>query len=377
MVETIGFVCRGLCSWLLAASVQLAIATLVVALLARFVGRASHALAHALWLLVFAKAMLPTTLSTSWSAGGWCLGQIGTTTQRLFGLAHDPIRALHTGLLLDPTWEREHFAPPPAVLWDGTAAIVTSLSIALVAIWLGGMLIYLANVAIAQVSLARQLRAARFVSRGPIAEQLRGLATELGLRSAPRLFLCQRAQSPFLCGIVRPTVVLPAGLPGMMSPEELRLVLLHELIHARRHDLAVCWLQVLIEGVFWFHPAIWYANHRLAAERELCVDAAVLEHGSVVPARYGEAILRVAEALVELQPSRTATVALVNAQSASDELRERLVALFDGPRESKQRRQMAYALALLVGTQLLPLNPEPIPEGAPASAPSIAPLRPQ
>ena len=51
-----------------------------------------------------------------------------------------------------------------------------------------------------------------------------------------------------------PGIVLPARLMESLSDDELRLVLLHELIHVRRRDaffdLAAC----VVTAVHWFHP---------------------------------------------------------------------------------------------------------------------------
>jgi len=48
--------------------------------------------------------------------------------------------------------------------------------------------------------------------------------------------VCQRIRSPILLGIVRPLILLPPAALTGWSPEQLEMVLLHELVHVRRWD---------------------------------------------------------------------------------------------------------------------------------------------
>ena len=48
--------------------------------------------------------------------------------------------------------------------------------------------------------------------------------------------ICDRLAAPLLVGIVRPMILLPPAALTGWSPEELEMVLLHELAHVRRWD---------------------------------------------------------------------------------------------------------------------------------------------
>ena len=54
------------------------------------------------------------------------------------------------------------------------------------------------------------------------------------------------------------------------------MVLLHELAHLKRHDLAVNWLLGLLQSVHWFNPALWLVFRRVRADREVACDELVL-----------------------------------------------------------------------------------------------------
>jgi hypothetical protein len=73
-----------------------------------------------------------------------------------------------------------------------------------------------------------------------------------------------------------PVFFLLRTLVDRLSPEQLLTVLAHELAHYRRHDHWVRWLEVLVVGVYWWHPVAWIARRQLKRSEEECCDAWVL-----------------------------------------------------------------------------------------------------
>ena len=57
-----------------------------------------------------------------------------------------------------------------------------------------------------------------------------------------------------------------------LSAEQLEAVIAHELGHIKRFDVAVNLFQVVVETLFFFHPAVWWLNKRIRADREECCD---------------------------------------------------------------------------------------------------------
>jgi bla regulator protein blaR1 len=100
------------------------------------------------------------------------------------------------------------------------------------------------------------------------------------------------ALEPGLVGLWRCTLLLPEGIERCLTPRQLDAVLEHELCHARRRDNALAAAHMLVETLFWFHPAVWWIGARLAETRELACDEAVIARGGD-PAEYAEAILNV------------------------------------------------------------------------------------
>lgn len=83
--------------------------------------------------------------------------------------------------------------------------------------------------------------------------------------------------APAVRGFLMPRIWLPRGLDRLLSPDEMRAVLLHEATHARRRDNLIRVFQELVLCAVWFHPLAWLTSARLALYRELSCDETVVE----------------------------------------------------------------------------------------------------
>jgi beta-lactamase regulating signal transducer with metallopeptidase domain len=120
------------------------------------------------------------------------------------------------------------------------------------------------------------------------------LQLKLGLHRAIRYLQCDWLQAPAVIGWVRPVVFLPVAALTGLSELQLRAVITHELAHIRRRDAYVNLFQILAETLLFYHPAVWWLNKRIRAERELCCDEiAVSLSGSRL--EYAQALTLMAE----------------------------------------------------------------------------------
>lgn len=79
-----------------------------------------------------------------------------------------------------------------------------------------------------------------------------------------------------------------------LSAAELNTVLLHELAHLRRWDDWTNLAQKVLRALFFFHPAVWWVENRLALEREMACDDMVLAE-TANPRAYAECLVSLAE----------------------------------------------------------------------------------
>lgn len=106
----------------------------------------------------------------------------------------------------------------------------------------------------------------------PLRDNVARLAARLGISRAVRVLITTATESPSVVGWIRPVILLPAASLMGLTPEQLEAVLAHELAHIRRFDHLVNGLQIAIETLLFYHPAVWWTSSRIRHERELCCD---------------------------------------------------------------------------------------------------------
>ena len=183
-----------------------------------------------------------------------------------------------------------------------------------------------------------------------------------------RLRLTEREQSPAVCGLFRPVILLPRSLAERLSPAQLRAVLLHELVHLRRGDVWVNCAQALLQVLYWWHPLLWLANARIRRVREEAVDDAVMLALRDDAESYAPTLLAVAKLAL---PRPLATLGLVGILESRGSLRQRIERLIDFRPPRKAGLTLGSALAVLGFAALaVPMGEAPAPSEAAQSATS-------
>ena len=84
-----------------------------------------------------------------------------------------------------------------------------------------------------------------------------------------RVFTTTLKGAPFVMGLFRAKMFLPADYPERFSAQEQRWIMIHELTHIRRGDL---WLRLVAEAfraLFWFNPCLKKGSRSERIAREL------------------------------------------------------------------------------------------------------------
>jgi len=103
-----------------------------------------------------------------------------------------------------------------------------------------------------------------------------------------------RVRVPTAVGFLKPTVLLPEWALSDLSEQDLTAVILHELAHLQRRDDWTNLAEKLLGAIFFFHPAVWWVERKLALEREMACDELVLEKTGNRRA-YAECLVALAE----------------------------------------------------------------------------------
>ena len=119
---------------------------------------------------------------------------------------------------------------------------------------------------------------------------LQKLSGQFGVRRPVELREGPPGCVPMTFGAWRPVVVVPREL--LESPDSLKTVLMHELIHVRRGDPVWALLDCLVTAVFAFHPLVWLLRRGIQQCRETSCDVEVLRSGDVPVARYAQLLVR-------------------------------------------------------------------------------------
>ncbi len=86
------------------------------------------------------------------------------------------------------------------------------------------------------------------------------------------IYQCDRIDSPFMMGMIRPKIYLPFGMSG----QNMEYVIAHEQAHIHRRDNLTKIFAFALTAVYWFNPLIWLAYVLLCRDIELACDESVI-----------------------------------------------------------------------------------------------------
>ena len=169
-------------------------------------------------------------------------------------------------------------------LMEEQAAISSASDFAWIARgWLLGVFVFALRIAFG-LAVLEQLRRRNLIALPEaLVVRFRILQHRLGIRRVIQYCECHSLNVPAVIGLFHPVVLLPVRALTGLTPEQLEAVIAHELAHIKRFDVAVNFFQVIAETLFFFHPAVWWLNKRIRADREdCCDDVAIAECGGTV-----------------------------------------------------------------------------------------------
>lgn len=200
----------------------------------------------------------------------------------------------------------------------------------LIAGWLVGVIVLSVRPLIGWYS-ARRLRTGGVQQVAKeVSNAVERIACRLGIARAVAVMQSSRVDVPTVIGALRPLILLPASALTGLPPEQLEAAIAHELGHVRRYDYAVNAAQVLLETLFFYHPAVWWVSHHVRVDRENCCDDMAL---AITGDRAGYAKM-----LVWLDERRGRAVATNPALSAAGgSLRSRVKRILRSPAQHPLR----------------------------------------
>lgn len=349
-------------AWLLRSSLQASLLILVILLVRSLLGqRLSARWRSTLWLLVVVRLAMPWAPESGLSPYGAVTGILARP--RSADAAATP-----------PALERS--APRGEVLATATSVgqsgQTRSASVRPApVVWLAGALAFALWLLVQTLATLRAFSGQRPVTDSAMLELLEDCKADLGIRTYLAIVETPRTKTPALLGFVRPKLLLPLGLLAVLDREQLRHVLLHELSHLKRHDVALNWLMALLQTLHWFNPLVWLALRQSRADMELACDELALARLPQDATRaYGHTLLELLRAWV--RPRRLPTLAALAEDAAEMKNRMRWVAAFGNVRRASSLLSMG--LVVVLGVLFLPDAGQPQPREPAAAESQRAPV---
>jgi len=272
-------------NYLLTQSWQIAVLVAIIAALSLALKNKSAHVRYLLWLIVLAKCLVPPLLTVP----------LAVLPQERLSEPVSVSPARMSMALEGADRSRAEAAVSPAVI--APAPIVAETMPRLTARqwlglgWIAGAILF------GLVAVTKALRTNFWLrrQRKPLTAELQNaiedLFSGLGLKSLLTVWLVEGIGQPFVWGLLRGSIYLPADFAKVDSAEHRRGVLGHELSHIVRFDAVVNLLQVIAQGIFWFHPFVWWANQRIRSEREKCCDEMAIARLNTKAKDYSRAIV--------------------------------------------------------------------------------------
>jgi beta-lactamase regulating signal transducer with metallopeptidase domain len=127
---------------------------------------------------------------------------------------------------------------------------------------------------------------------GDLATELPWLTTMPGREIYLRL--SYETETPIAVGFRRPVILIPTEMATADGLTAIEPLVMHEYAHLARYDDWTNLIQRAIERVFWFNPLVWILGRRLALEREVAADEAVVARTHDAK-KYAAALWRMAQ----------------------------------------------------------------------------------
>jgi beta-lactamase regulating signal transducer with metallopeptidase domain len=181
--------------------------------------------------------------------------------------------------------------PPLVLRIPGPPNIAPLAGSGIVAVWALGALIGLAGLG-RSLARVRGLKVRSSPLDGALATELPWLTTTPGREIYLRL--TYETETPIAVGFRRPVILLPTEMATADGLTSIEPLIMHEYAHLARYDDWSNLAQRVTERLFWFNPLVWIIGRRIALEREVAADEAVVAR-TKNPKVYASTLWRMAQ----------------------------------------------------------------------------------
>lgn len=137
-------------------------------------------------------------------------------------------------------------------------------------------------------------------------EKISATEEKYHLPKQERVKICGGFETPFLCGFLKPILVIPESMEESIDEK----ILLHEMLHLKHHDVLVNFALHLLQALNWFNPFVYWLCRIIRNDSEALCDQRALERLEKEEKReYGILLLGMAD---RRHSSRIGTTSMAN-----------------------------------------------------------------
>ncbi|MGE5678192.1 MAG: M56 family metallopeptidase, partial [Pseudomonadota bacterium] len=251
--------------------------------------RLSKSVQYYIWLVVLLRLLLPFSPEGSLMEAVFYQGQEPAAAGGMTAAEQGNIGSAGIGSVIVESAESKAEAGYYNNDMDHSRYFKDLLSQYLLYIWLIGAF------SVLLVNITGYLRFSAYMKKTgrPAAEEQYNILKSISRDRRQVSLVCNsHVATPMLMGIINPCIIIPDEGYG---EEQLKNILLHELSHMKRFDIAVKWLTLLASAVHWFNPLMYFLRKEIDRACELACDELVVKDlDSAGKQSYGETLIAVA-----------------------------------------------------------------------------------
>lgn len=219
----------------------------------------------------------------------------------------------------------------------------------LFALYLFGVLAVILYHAAIYIFLRLQISRGRKASPA-LRQKAANAAAECGVKKYGEIRVCRGFKTPFVCGFLRPVLVVPEEMEETID----RKVLLHEMLHMKHYDVLVNFLLHFLTALNWFNPLVYLLCSVIRNDSEALCDQRVLERlEGAERKKYGYLLLNMADSR---RSSRIGTTSMAN---GAKNIKIRLRRIADFGRVPKGASFAAACITILLCLSAISYGAEP------------------
>ena len=122
------------------------------------------------------------------------------------------------------------------------------------------------------------------------------LRAVLNLHTKISLIFSPYIEVPSVIGLARPVIYIPEPYLDRFSPESIKIIIMHEMIHVKNRDLLIKFLALFAIALNWFNPLCYFLFYEICNISEIYCDETVIRNKEKdFISSYGNLLINISE----------------------------------------------------------------------------------